>query len=274
MGLEEQGLSALRELGYYVQALRRESPEWRSMGMTDRRDEILALVATAARGRYVQEPEVQATAVAEQVIERPDQWPYWVYMSKKKSQEGWFAWHVVRAMVRRLSEEDPEQLTQPTVSEWMVRHLKKPRPARGDGSPKGAKDMRHRVAVLGVSALMEAGLCELTGKTKGGGRSCCDLVAGELGVGWRTVYNAWREYEKRLAGCVDAMIALRATGEGFEPCPEIALEAVLHTALVYRVVPYRIGVAWRKDGKLAKYCAHVEFGYARHTDQGLLKKTY
>ena len=66
---DEQGLSPLQELGYYAQALRRESPEWRSMSMSERRDEILTLVVEAADGRYVKEPEAQAKAVAELVIE-------------------------------------------------------------------------------------------------------------------------------------------------------------------------------------------------------------
>ena len=92
---DEQGLSPLQELGYYAQALRRESPEWRSMSMSERRDEILTLVVEAADGRYVKEPEVQAKAIAELVIKERDQWPYWVHISKEKSQKGWFAWHVV-----------------------------------------------------------------------------------------------------------------------------------------------------------------------------------
>lgn len=274
---ENHGLTALRELTYFAQALRRESSEWRAMSMNERRDEILSLVVEAADGRYVQDPEAQARAIAELVIKAPDQWPYWDYKSKEKSQDGWVAWHVVHTMVRRLSKEDPEQLTKPPLSEWMARHLENPQPARAAHRPDGARSVLHRVAVRGVSALLDAGLCELTGKTTGEGWSCCDLVARELGVGWRAVYNAWRAHEKRLAACVDTMIVMNLAGQDSEACPiDAALKAVLHTARVYGYggATSRVIEAWRKDGELAEHYAHVRFVTVRRTDKGLLKKTH
>ena len=173
-------------------------------------------------------------------------------------------------MVQHLLAEDPEQLTKPPLSEWMARYVESPHPARGDGSPRGAKSELHRVAVLGVYALVEAGLCDVTGKKKGGGRSCCDLVARELEVDTRTVYEAWRAHEKRLAACVDEFIALRHAGQGSESCPdETALRALMDAARVYGVATSTVIDAWRKDGELAKHYAHVEFGSRRGPSTGI-----
>lgn len=266
-GPGELGLSAMRALNGYEQAFRRESPEWRSMSKEKRRDEILSLVVEASKGSYVRDEKVRANKVAELVIKRRDEWPYWVHRSKEKSQEGWFAWHVVHRMVLRLWEEDPEQLTKPPLSEWMARYARDPHPARGEGSPLGAKSELHRVAVLGVYALLEADICDLTGKKKGQGRSCCDLVAGALDVDWRTVYEAWRAHQKTLAACVDVMIALREAGQDAEPCPVTALEALMHAASVYRVAISWVIVAWRKDGKLVEDYSEVEFGSVRRPAQ-------
>lgn len=239
------------------------------MSREKRRDEILSLVGEASKGSYVREPEIQAKAIAELVINEPEQWPYWVHISKEKSQEGWLAWHVVHRMVLRLLEENPEQLTKPPLSEWMARYARDPRPARVRGSPKGAKAQLHRVAVLGVYALVEADLCDVTGKRKqGAGSSCCDLVAGQLGVHWRTVYEAWRAHERRLAACVDEMMAHYARlGQDSGPSPGTALRALVHAARVYRVATTWVIAAWRKDGKLAEDYAHMEFGSVRCTAQ-------
>lgn len=262
---EELGLSAARRLDGYAQSCRRESPEWRSMSRKERREEILALVTEAAEGRYVRKPEVRAGAVAELVVKKPDQWIYWVYKSREESQAGWFAWHVVHAMVRRLAKEDPEQLTKPPLSEWMARYVENPQPpARGPGRPRGASASLHRLAVLGVYALLESGLCDLTGKKKGGGRSCCDLVADRIGVGWRTVFDAWTAHREELAACVDAYIALHVAGQDSEPCPyETVLRAVAQSAHVYRVTVGTADEAWRKHGELAEYYAFVEIGSSR-----------
>ena len=266
-GPGELGLSAMRALNGYEQAFRRESPEWRSMSKEARRDEILSLVVEASKGSYVRDPKVRAKEVAELVIKRRDEWPYWVHRSKEKSQEGWFAWHVVHTMMLRLWEEDREQLTKPPLSEWMARYARNPHPARDQGRPLGAKSELHRVAVLGVYALLEADICDLTGKRKGEGWSCCDLVARALDVRRRTVYDAWRAHQKTLAECVDVMIALREAEQDSEPCPVTALDVLMRTAVIYRVATSWVIAAWKKDGKLAEDYAEVEFRSVRRTVQ-------
>ncbi len=259
---EEQGLWAVWALNGDAQAIRRESRQWRSMSRDERRDEILTFVAEAAKGSFARREEVRTRAIAEQVFrraataesatEKRDLWTYWVDKSEEKSQDGWVAWRVVQMMVLRLSEEDPEQLKEPPLSEWLARVAADPRPARGRGSPRGAKGALHRVAVLGVYALLEAGLCDLTGRKKGEGLSCCDLVARELDVGWRTVYLAWRAHEKQVAACVDYTIALLVRGRpDWEFC-YIARLALMDAAGSYHVDCNWVFKVWRKEGEFAK----------------------
>ncbi len=204
---EELGLHHLQALGPYEQVLRRESPEWLKMSRRERLDEILDRVEAAAKSRFAQDPQVRAKWIAEKFLtDSMSQWPYWEHLAQERSQRGVDAWHVMQTIARSRQENlDKEAMSR--LFPWMLRHPGPP--SRRDGRPPGGRDLVHVAAIRGVYALRDAGLCDLTGKKKGGGSSCCDLVARRLDVDPHTVYNVWwRDHRKQLAQSVDRFIAM------------------------------------------------------------------
>ena len=258
----EVGLQHMWALSVFGQALRRESPEWHSMSKDARIDEILAHVENAAKSRWVRNSNAQAETIAKEfLVGRRDEWPYWVAKSKEKSQEGWFAWHVVRAIVEHLLEEDRKLLQEPPLGDWLAGHFKNPKPSRPRGAPKGGRSELHKVAVLGVYALVDAGLCDVTGNKKKHSRSACELVGERLDLTPRRVHDAWRAHRTQLAESVDVFIYYRVTAEESEPCPhDTLLRAVNHVAGVRRLFSRTVFEAWKKDGRLAEWYGDVEFG--------------
>ena len=257
----ETGLSALEALSGFSQIVRRESSEWRSMNRRERREDILALVETAAKSSYVQDPEVRERFEGQKMlIGRKDAWGYYVHVSTEESERGWKAWHAVCGLVRQCGKEDPEQLAQPPLREWVARYVENPEPPkRKGGRPKGNREKEHLVAFLGVQALVDAGLCTATGKAKGGGSFARDLVAKRMGLSTRTVYGAWLHHRKELAAAVDERInrmkrwaRQHYSGES-EPCPsDILIEALVHVATQERLFAPSLIKYWRKFGELAK----------------------
>ena len=246
------GLPTVWALGTTAQAARRLTPEWCSMSRDERKEEILAYVEAAGKSDFVKDPIAQAKAIAESfLVDLPGEWPYWVATSEEQSQKGWFAWHVVRAIVRHLWREDRESVTKPPLGDWLSGFLEDPTPSRGTGVPKGSRDRLRRVAVSGVYALVDAGLCDVTGKKKGGGSSACDLVAARLDASSRTVYNAWRDHRRQLAKGVDELIVLEADPEN---CPaEVIVRACATIGGENRLFASTVEEAWRKDGTLVEH---------------------
>ena len=248
-GQEDLGVSAGRKLNAYAQVIRRESPEWRSMSQDERREEILGLVEDAA-GSFVREQKTQAEVIAKMfLVDLPDQWPYWDFKSQEVSNEGWFAWHVVDTIVGHFEQVDPEQLKKPPLSEWLTRNRERQEPSRKRGRPKGARGMLHQLAVMGVRALIDADLCGLTGEVKGGGRSCCELVAGRLGIGhWRTVHRAWRADQKQLARSVERRFVPHLEEDPEAPFPyEDLVWAATYVARTRDLLPNTVLEAWKSD---------------------------
>ena len=199
----------------------------------------------------VKDPSAQAKEIAKSfLVHLPREWPYWVATSEEQSQKGWFAWHVVHTIVRHLWREDRESVTKPPLGDWVSGFLDDPAPSRGVGVPGGERAMRDKVAVLAVYALVDAGLCDVTGKKKGGS-SACELVGKQLKVKWRSVFDAWRDHKKQLASGVDALIVL-GVDEASSPA-DVATRACVTIGEAHGVSPHHVLEAWRKDGTLVEY---------------------
>ena len=215
------------------------------MSEDERREEILARV-TAAEKSGILAADAQAMVIGDMFLaEFPSQWPHWVAKAQEESQDGWIAWHVVYAIVQRVWEQDPKKVTEPPLHEWVSYFLHKPAPpSRQRGNPESGRDAFHRVAVLGVYALVDAGLCDVIGLKKGGGKSACDLVAEALGVKQRTVYNPWLKHRKQLAASVNRVIP--AVDPDHPDSVKVACDNV---ACRYDRPSSDIRDAWEKHGK-------------------------
>ena len=105
--------------------------------------------------------------------------------------------------------------------------------------------------MLGVYALVDADLCDVTGKKRGGGSSACDLVAARLDASFRTVYNAWRDHRMLLAQGVDALIVLEADPENCRA--EVIVRAFATIGMAHGLFASTVEEAWRKDGTLVEH---------------------
>ena len=237
------GLPAVWALGTTAQAARRLTPEWRSMSKGERRDEILGHVEDA-KNSGIGDLDAQAKGIAELfLVGRPSEWPYWV----AKSQEDWFAWHVVHSIVRRLWQEDRDRVAEPPLSDWVSGFFDNPEPpSRGRGQPKGGQAFLHKVAVKGVYALVDASLCDVIGTEMGDGASACDLVAGRLQMKPRSVYSVWRSHRKDLVTQVAALIS--PVGE-LEPSADTVRRACNIVATRKDLSLDTVRQAWRQHQK-------------------------
>ena len=225
------GLPPMWALGLGAQAMRRLSPEWRLMSRAARRDEILAYVEEAKESG-IGDSDAQAKAIAELFLnEMPTQWPYWIAKSEEESRDGWFAWMVVHTIVRRLWLEDRERVTVPPLDDWVSRFFDNPAPpSQKTGQPKGGRAFVHRLATMGVYALVDAGLCDVIGTEKGDGASACGLVAHRLDMQPGTVYNVWRKHRNDLAAQVDALISTTVERESYPDEVRVACRVVAKRA--------------------------------------------